>query len=69
MKEWIIEAKVKAEEWVRWHMLNTNDQMNPETIEHCIERLRLLEGSTVPEILVRMRNIYTNEVIPAELVI
>lgn len=63
MKEWIIEAKVKAEEWCRWKMLNTNDTMNPETIE----RLRLLEGSTVPEILVRMRNIFTGETIPAEL--
>lgn len=67
MKEWIIEAKVKAEEWCRWKMLHTNETMNPETIEHCIERLRLLEGSTVPEILVRMRNINTNEIIPAEL--
>jgi|GEM_PF-5612948 len=67
MREWIVEAKVKGEEWVRWHMWNTNDKMTPETLEHCVERLRLLEGNSAPHIYVRIRNINTNEKIPAEL--
>ncbi len=75
MREWVVEALVKGDGaaaiWVRWKGEHINDLMTPETVEHCVERvtkmLHNVRGSIRAEIGVRIRNINTQEKIPAEL--